>query len=107
MFKKPLGLTLIIAYYTIAVFLLFFLQTTFGFFVILLGINPILIFTLMVLYGIVAWGLWNVNRWAMWLAFILNILSLTSALIASDLAGLLIPSLIIIYLYFNRGLFSS
>ena len=72
------------------------------------GLGSGVLLVLSLLYLLVAYGLWNGQTWAWWLAVILAALDLVIALLSLNIASLIIPAIILWYLtrshvkeYFN------
>jgi lysylphosphatidylglycerol synthetase-like protein (DUF2156 family) len=106
--KQKLGITLIAAWYAFCGLMLLLLAvgTTagpdhFDIPVDLVEIGAVILFTVAIIAFAVAYGIYNREGWAWIAAMILATLSIVSSLCPLNIFGLVIPGLIIWYLWTN------
>jgi len=107
--KQKLGITLIAAYYALSgiVLLLIAAGTTFatsalGLPAELGAIGAVILGVVALLVFAVAYGIYTLESWAWYIAIILSALSVVSALFEMNLFGVIIPAIIVWYLWENQ-----
>jgi uncharacterized membrane protein (DUF2068 family) len=113
MADRPLGVTIICILQFIAAIILIALGAIFtlilAILVPLLAILGVFILVLGIISFIVTFGLWNLKNWAFWLTIIVNVISIVTGIATgvyagdpSAFTGIIIPLIVVIYLFTVR-----
>ena len=116
--ERPLGVTIIAILQLIAALFLIFsgaMGILAGLAIPFFGIFLIAIGAMALIFGIIGFilfiGLWRLKGWAWWLAFIINLITIITSIYSFymsgftdylQLANIIIPLIIVIYLFFVR-----